>query len=285
MAAKIADSDIPYANLVEDESHADYSIRAEDGLFITTKPGDSRAIVLPIEYRNESGLIKDKVDIVYADLIQMAKWTFLRNLEHRPAFTGTINGSETDQLPVELKVIQAVFEDGEEIEVEHDVSRGAVSIDMTHDLETSAPISKTTKKPCSKMRLELTNRSDKPLYCSLLYMTQEFGVNAPLFPQKEFWLRDGDTNQSIRPGGKPYLLGTLANYIREDRWSGVTDFLKLIVSETQFDAGTLAMDDLPAPRGSVASERGAWDAQPDPELPRSYWSTHTVELFTANYDS
>lgn len=97
-------------------------------------------------------------------------------------------------------------------------------------------------------RLKLTNKSQKPLYCALVNLTERFAVDTPFFdtgsvllnPGEETWAIDGERLEIEVP---------------DELWKqGITEFkdiIKLIVCTAEFDARLLtqAALDLPRPTG------------------------------------
>lgn len=257
--------------------------------FILTKPGNLNPLLLPISYRDESGgLLPAKVDLAYTDLVQIAKWSFLRDLEHQPSFPDEPAAkSETGpgRFPIELKILQLIPEEqGQSTEREHDHRKGTVSIDMTHDAKTDGSFTEDTRKPLALVRMELVNHSQRELYCSLLYLSQEFGVSCPFFEEEEFALPPEERARSKKMRKGDHLRVSIPAYIVDGNWDGLREYVKLVVSEEPFGVETLKMEGLPEPNGKPRpSTRGAFDEEePEEEELPSYWSTHTVELFTLN---
>ena len=279
---RLEEADMKYLTIVDAEENADYVLYAKDGVFFTTRPNNREPIIQGISYKDAMGQInEDKVGTAYADFVQIAKWTYLKDLEYTPSFPGTPPAG-VPQFPVELKLIQLGFEDGVEKEKQRDLSKHTVSIDMTHDRDTKGPISQHTKNPMAKVRMELINHSDEELFCTLLYMSQEFGVMYQILEKDQLWLGKDQVAKSRLIRNQAYVPVSIPDFVQRNQWDGTHDYLKLIVSKTQFDAKTLAMEALPKPDASRTRSLSFDQDEAEPELPKTYWSTFTVELFSVN---
>ena len=276
---RIGRTETPPVEIVNSENEADLALNVEAGLLTITRPHSSNPIIASLRF-NEDGNAQAGLDYLLLDLRQIVQWNFLRDLEHRPTFPGSISKNAPGHPPVELRIFQSIFQNDEEIEKSCDLSKGIVQSELTHDFHTGRRAGDSAEIACSKIRMELENHSDRQLFCCLLYLSQEFGVSFPFFQQHQFWLLPGQQVDFKQFGNEDHLYGTLPNYVIESEWDGVHDYAKLIMSETQFEAETLAMDDLPEPGVKHRGAFGKKDREID--LPRSYWATQTVELFTRN---
>ena len=108
------------------------------------------------------------------------------------------------------------------------------------------------RQPMLKVRL--TNRSGERLYCALLDLTEDYGVEHGLLGRGGEWLEPGQT--AWANDGNP-LYSLVPKALWQQGITEFTDLLKLIVSTSEFDAALLAQPalDIPFDRGvrSVAS--------------------------------
>ncbi|OBQ37725.1 MAG: caspase [Anabaena sp. MDT14b] len=106
-----------------------------------------------------------------------------------------------------------------------------------------------TKEP-STVQIKLTNKSDKPLYCSLLLLTDLFAVEVPFNGMEAGYIQ-------LSPEGEPYISEEGILTLPDELAQKITEYnntIKLIVSTDEFDARLLTQNKLDAPRDV---ERGA----------------------------
>lgn len=148
------------------------------------------------------------------------------------------------------------------------------------------------RQPMLKVRL--TNRSGERLYCALLDLMEDYGVEHGLLGRGGKWLEPGQTAWA-NDGNPLYPL------VPKALWQpGITEFndlLKLIVSTSEFDAALLAQPalDIPFDRGVRAGaspprntlERPSRRVQtrslrtePEDDEPISEWVTSQVDIVT-----
>lgn len=95
-----------------------------------------------------------------------------------------------------------------------------------------------------QFKLKLVNGSPNKLYCVLLYMSSQFGIETRLFGEGGIWLD---------PGGEAWVLdgkvftGTVPNVLFEFGKSEVHEIFKLIASTSEYDSSALRMNDLNLP--------------------------------------
>ncbi|MEM6764179.1 MAG: caspase family protein [Bacteroidota bacterium] len=95
-----------------------------------------------------------------------------------------------------------------------------------------------------QFKLKLVNASPSRVYCVLLYMSSQFGIETRLFGEGGIWLE---------PGGEAWVLdgkvftGTVPNVLFEFGKSQVHEIFKLIASTSEYDASALRMNDLNLP--------------------------------------
>ena len=298
-----------YVIQCQTEDMADYVIRTQHGHYAITEPQDQRAIVEQIPVSESAP------EVVYAFLVHIAKWAFLRDLEHDPESGGGSNGSlaqSTLKKPVELKVFQQL-PDGSEIQL--DVDRGKLEIDMTQDLTA---MGENDEEPNTTIRMEITNHVDKELFCALIYQDHMYGISKVMLapaeslegltpedtaPDKkerfEVTLGKGETVSWILPaerdGNDVYpATNELPLYFKafliRDQWESFTEYVKLVVS-AEINPPDLDLDQegLPEPKllGSAKSGSRSIKRKKKPEtqpykLPENYWSVKTLELNVIN---
>ncbi|GGN36260.1 hypothetical protein FHR83_006339 [Actinoplanes campanulatus] len=105
--------------------------------------------------------------------------------------------------------------------------------------------------------LSLGNSTDRPLYCALLVLTDDFRIHDRLLPTRlippRSWV---DVSEAL----------AVAGVIPEDRWNGrsvVDEWWKIIVSEQPFDSAAFDLprlgEPIPAPSAAIRSSRNVLD--------------------------
>lgn len=286
---KLADARPKPFDIVEKEEEADYCVLVDQGLYQIVLPFDhQRPRVKTILYKENDVIDSTAPEWLYTYLVQISKWTFLKNVERTDVFEDPFGS--TENFPIEVKVYKMDPSSRQEHPIQ---PKGNV---FTIEL--------TEKYPKLPIRLELINHSDKDLHVGYAYMSHVFGFDSQidvkggpaLFKKMSsnptLLAPSGDRSGSnvLRSSGKkiPGIQYAFANmlsggYIKRDNWLGRSEFLKLVVSEVPFDIQSLHMDSLPGPGEKKITKRfsGVEDEE-DPETPK--WEIQTFELFITNPD-
>ncbi|MEM6803801.1 MAG: caspase family protein [Bacteroidota bacterium] len=276
--------------LVEEEVDANYTLFIKEGVLFCTKPfKHNEPVVQGIAIKTKSGEYLDfKIRIANEDLIQMATWHFLKGLEHKEdhdisAFTD----EDKTMFPVELKVY--VFD--EETETESRLfpnKHGIMPLDVGNVQHF--------------FRVEIENHSNINYYCSLVTLSDLYGVNLAFMNSPQLLLGPGNdgekvlSSKGISKGGKKYLRFSISqekyDYVRHYNQDSISFFFKLVVSATPFSVESLAMDELPHPipfdkielpdtRSAASKSLSFFDYEP--EQPEIDWEIHNFELVVPNY--
>lgn len=102
-------------------------------------------------------------------------------------------------------------------------------------------------------RLKLKNNSSENLYCTLVDLTETYGVFTNLFPTGGEWLEPGQEVSAYR--GRP-IPAKVKDKLWEQGCTEFRDFLMLIVSTAEFDARLLAQNDLESAHQTRDVKRG-----------------------------
>jgi len=209
---------------------AEFCLIADGEQYLITKPESTCPLIAPIDsYTPESSLQ------VIQCIEHIAKWTHIASLS---------NLATSQILPdaIKLKIYQENLEIQEsEIRLEYQFKHG----------EWYPP----------KVQIKLTNTSTKELYCSLLNLTELYGVKAIPFighysgiwlkPEEEVWVFEGKA---------------IPISIPETLWQqGIIeykDILKLIVTTSEFDANLLEQSNL-----EIADNRSLTNAEKSTSIP------------------
>ncbi|MBH8577025.1 caspase family protein [Nostocaceae cyanobacterium CENA369] len=96
-----------------------------------------------------------------------------------------------------------------------------------------------------ELKLKLTNTTNKPLYCTLINLSDSFSISAPFFEAGSIRLGAGEEGYAL--DGEELILEVPDEYWKQ----GITeykDIIKLIISNQEFDSRLLTQDKLDAPR-------------------------------------
>lgn len=248
--------------LMLDEKEALYVVHNSNGLFYITRAGDDyRPLVLPVK------AIPESVDNLIGSLRQIAQWEHLKGLVNKQA-DSNLTGNE---LSVKITAIKA---EGPKEDVPIKKEKALI------DYEQSGG------KWKADLEIELTNTTNQDLYCCALFLTYNFGAVNKLLPQVVEYIEAGRTIK-LQYRNKAVIPFVLNEEIEWYNWKQQDEYLKLIVSTEEFDAATLALDPLPAPKipkiepGRPRGSKGLDTKEPDTsEI--SGWGTQTVLLHQPN---
>lgn len=95
-----------------------------------------------------------------------------------------------------------------------------------------------------QFKLKLTNIWSYPLYCSVLDLTERYGISPAFFEAGGVWLRPGESVWAN--GGKP-LYASVPKELWQQGITEYRDIYKLIACTAEFDARLLAQPNLDAP--------------------------------------
>ncbi|MDB9511652.1 caspase family protein [Kamptonema animale CS-326] len=203
-----------YVGEVETAIQAEFRLIARNGEYIIARPTDDRPLVAQI-----SGYNQGNANLAIARLEHIARWTNIAELSS-PA------SSRIDPDAVEVKIYQG------EVEIE------AQQIRLEYKYENG-------KWQQPTIRIKLINRSDEPLYCALLDLTETYAILTGFFASGGVWLQPGECVFVL--GGNP-IYATVPKELWEQGVTEFKDVLKLIVSTAEFDATLLEQERLDAPR-------------------------------------
>lgn len=214
LEAKIGDS-ATYIKLTAEEEAAHYTLHASNDRLALTLPRDAqRPVVEPWSYSAE--ILNSVIEEVAQECNQIARWTFLRDLEYR--------APGLDKPVVELRVYEKTGEGQERL------------LPLADD---RLWIALSKNKPSVLLRFELVNNSTQSYHASLVYMSAKFGFLANkdgLMERPTLLLEKGNVLKSRSDTrNPPYFSFSLSDTITRDGWPEENAFLKLIYSKTPYD--------------------------------------------------
>ena len=214
-SAGLKDQPSAYIREEQEVTKAQFSLLCRHQQYLITRPADGRPLVAQIE-----GYTPENAQKAIERLEHIARWNAIAQLPN--SGNGVIKAGDIE--------MQIILDDPK--------------LSPSGQMRLQYKYEDGYWKPPA-LRLKLTNRSKKPLYCGLLNLTERFAVSAPFFntgsalldPGEETWAFDGDKIRFKLP---------------DELWQqGVTeykDIIKLIVCTAEFDAKLLAQKSLDIPR-------------------------------------
>jgi hypothetical protein len=208
---------------------SDYLVRAENDKILLCKtelPGVP--IVLPVEYKSNG------ISLLLNYLLHLSQFEYVRTLQNPLSFLFSRD-------PVEMSFY---------LRMPHANETEVKAVNRMLDLEF-----KSEDKTASggSLRIKLRNKSDRKVYCALLYLSFNYGVHVKLLkdvvvglePNAEVWVLDGG-DIGLR----------LEEEIIHYQYPASTSMLKLIVSTFDFKQQALRFELPPLPGPLDQAKRG-----------------------------
>ncbi|MBW4491242.1 MAG: caspase family protein [Trichocoleus desertorum ATA4-8-CV12] len=212
-----------YVRRVETRQEAQYRLLARGDELLITKPTDDRPLVEQlVGYSHNARKVVQNLE-------HIARWTSIVELQNLA----------TGSLPPDVIKLRFYQDASGSLELKEAPLR------LEYELEQGK-----WKKPAFYLQLE--NVSDRRLYCTLLDLTEEYSISAPLFPNTNggIWLEAGQAVWAF--DRRPIALSIPDRLLAQ----GVTeyqDILKLIASTAEFDPTLLIQPKLGNPRPTTRS--------------------------------
>lgn len=207
-----------YIRQVPNRDDAQLWLQCRNQEFWIRLKGDERSLVAPIQ-----GFTPDNAKRAIERLEHIARWMTIRDLPSPPA-----TRIQPDDIEMEL-----LFE-------------GENGSPKEKDIRRQYQYKQGELKP-PRCQLKLTNKSQKPLYCTVLDLTDRFAVAAPFFEAGYVRLEPGQTAWA---GNGKYIKFTVDPELQKLGITETKDMFKLIVSTAEFDARLSTQDALDTPRAA-----------------------------------
>lgn len=205
--ASFAERPSLYICEVDNFYEADFCLQALNNEYLIMRVSDKRQLVSPIK-----GFAPESASQAIQALEHIARWINI----------ATITSPANSLIPIDAVQMQ-IYQQNLEI---HDYQ---ISLEYkTNDGKLQPPF----------IRIKLTNKSNNPLYCVLLNLTETFAVTAISFS-------GGRTGILLQPGEETWALEgkdisiSIPQNMRKNGLRECKDILKLIVSTNEFDASLL----------------------------------------------
>ncbi|MCB9275692.1 MAG: caspase family protein [Lewinellaceae bacterium] len=231
---------------------AGYVVRADSGCFLITSPGaPAQPLTRPIPW-NDTGKVA-------AYLRHIARWSFIRSLYNPDSYLFHEHPVAMDFFRIRPEgAMEPLALEGDELITEYEWKNGEWS---------------------GRLRLRLTNRYDRPLYVSLLFLSLNFQVYPQMLgdtvillePGQEAWAFEGDDIELDFP-----------KQVEAFRIPFSPAYFKLIISTEEFDASRFEQPALPAPEAQSDKETRSNTPTPTFQFAGDDWATRLVTLLVRN---
>ncbi len=250
-----------FIHLSKDLSTADYIVHAENQRYSILLPANNLPVTDHIE-AYEKNSVRQLMDY----LNQIARWLFVRRLEN-PSTNIQPNPPLKMQVYVKnaAKEIQEVKIKGKQLILKH----------------TVVPPEKDLKNPpFVELRVQISNPTDKPYYCALLYLSQDFGIYPDFLEEK---VKEILPHKSVYSYGGQFLYDKQSPFIIDYNWEAETHYLMLLVSTHSFNIDVFQQTSLPTPPTSVPEETiGTRRLYRPKAIQFPDWTTQLIELKMPN---
>ncbi|AUD03665.1 caspase family protein [Spirosoma pollinicola] len=251
----------------EVETNADYTLHCRYGLYYLTHPENDNQPLVRALPADEPQVVTRLTNY----LRHIAQWEYLRNLRN-PAATAPL-------LTVEL------------------ARQGEQPLTLTEAHPAPIPVSfvQAAGQWTSTLTVNLTNPTDRPLYCTVLYLSRDFmaypgflPINCRLEPGQRVSL--GLADKKSPTGRMDSIRLRLEEVIRQYNWPSSTEYFKLLITTDPLSEKTLAFFTLEALESPVVlsdlqknkANRGGVDTDTDETEPLPEWSSQTLTLQLIN---
>ena len=199
-----------YVCKVEQPLEAEFRVLAHNGQYKIFRSQDAQPLSAPINGYTQLNALQ-----VVQRLEHVARWISIVKLA----------GSITSQIRPDAVRLQ-IYQDNQEIEAAQILLKYQWQVDRWQ-----APA----------FQIKIINTSAQPLYCTVLDLTELYAVRVNLFEAGGTWLQPGEEAWAL--GGR-LLYAQLPQKLWNQGIMEYRDILKLIVSTAEFDARSLAQENL-----------------------------------------
>ena len=204
--------------IVTDFAAANYILTVVDGKYTIRRPSDTRPLTRQVATDDKSA-VKDV--LTYFNTI--ARWEFYKAIDN-PA------SKLQPKPPVEIVVyrVKDEFDDSQDVLIAPD-QKGQIAVGEGELL-----------------RIGVTNKSRKKLYCSLLYFDNLFSISADFLEGKVDYV---NPEENLWVWEKDVFSFEFEDYQKAHNWEKTLHDFKLIISTARFDVNDMEQDPVPAPEG------------------------------------
>ncbi|WP_413160393.1 caspase family protein [Capilliphycus salinus ALCB114379] len=222
-----------YVQQVDDPQEADYHLLVKNGQYWIVQPDNNRPLVAPIPQRYIQQEYTDQIalQVIYR-LEHIARWNNILNLS-TPA-TSRIKNSDID--------LEIILISGEQKSLSSNKNnRSSSEMRVEYSSENDR-----WQEP--RLQIKLTNKSNNPLYCNLINLSESFAVDTPFFETVSSILLGSENSETPSSITSDDIIFQVPDDYFEQGITEYKDILKLIVSTAEFDASLLRQDGLAPPQ-------------------------------------
>lgn len=280
-----------YYKLVATEEDADYCLVVSAEKINITTPYSPHPLVESTSYSMEGNNISERaLEEVYQDLVHMARWTFLKDLENNGGSSFPLSCKVYQEVP-EPEDLNLPEEQRRYKEVPLQLEGGEAELEVTDFLNTDNPL--------TRFRVELTNPSGKRLFTNVLFMSSDYSVGTNIMEQGPSWLEPNSADSSRLTSMpfaskfdarnnpiafEPFIRMGMSAHFYDFKQAGDTTILKIIASNTQFSSQELEMEGLPKPTSAIPTRGNIHFRLPAPKVkPQKGWYIQTIKLYMPNH--
>ena len=232
--------------IVSPKENPAYAILAEEDNFLLTLPGEEMSLIAPVE-----GYHQEAIEKLLSNLKAIRRWNFVKHLQN-PALD---NKLASNALGIELTWNGQILSADAE---------GAYQLGFD-----------PSPTPSGEMKLQITNKSNIPLYIGAVYLSSTFGIASDQFWPQPYTVKLLDTQKNAFEG---YTL-QIEDFVLANNWPAELIYFKLIAGVTPFDLDLLDQEDLEEPvTRSGGAKRGLLRRTPNPQD----WQTRLLPLHLIN---
>ena len=216
----------------DEEEKSQYVLRTLNGKHYITLPNDPFRPLTELVRADDPSASQKLV----ATLQHIASWEFIHNLSNEDSSTKL----PPDTLKIEISEVD---------------DNGKVKPISLNKNVARIEYHKTTAGWENKIRIKLTNGSDKKVYVAALYLTSGFESFNGLLNPTVYPLANGES-VDLNVNGDPVLPVLFDEVMKWYNKEKLTDYLKFIVSTEEFDTNALTLEKLPPPPIPSEANRG-----------------------------
>jgi hypothetical protein len=238
--------------IVESGQDAAYEVHANGGEYRITLSGKNAPLT-----GQEAGYTQQSVEKVVRKLQAIGRWAFAKSLRN-----------PISQLPADAIDI-AFSQNDQPIPVQGD--KVVIHLEKTAQGEYK-----------TQVKIQLTNTTNQPLHCAMLYVSSLFGISANALNPQVQQLAPGGQTWALQ--GRPVALQQEL-YIRELNWPEEVFYFQIVYSSEEFTVELFQQEELDAPRASRGADRKkGWDDSTAHPV-QNDWNTRLIEVHQPNPDA
>lgn len=240
--------------LAEKWAYADYILSLTDGCaMISSATSPYQPLVLP-----SRGHTAVSIATTLDYLHHIARWLYVKNLGHQSACT----------LPMGAVAVQIgrVASDGGFWELDN--TGGVFRMDFEKGAISGSSFG-------GRLYIAIQNTCPFPLYVSVLYLSNTFGIDGTLLSGKVVRLREADSVRVLDGAGVPLFYEKSAELL-----NGLERiyFFKLVFSRHEFTVDMLEQEALPEPGLHLKRPRGDFSSEKTVPEVSDEWGTRLIEI-------